>query len=146
MSGGSLKCEVELVPLLTRWCFFWQRCYEHKQYRNGLKFCKQILSNPKFAEHGGKHSSGKHFCPLVLSSWCICGSFQRPWQWRAWPWTVWGRRRRPTTWWGEACVTTSGATSVSLFIPYDCSRHKYRVAVCHQSEICAHHNINVIFD
>ncbi|KPP67694.1 hypothetical protein Z043_113686, partial [Scleropages formosus] len=30
-----------------------QRCYEHKQYRNGLKFCKQILSNPKFAEHGG---------------------------------------------------------------------------------------------
>uniref|UniRef100_A0A8C1EI55 N-alpha-acetyltransferase 15, NatA auxiliary subunit a n=1 Tax=Cyprinus carpio carpio TaxID=630221 RepID=A0A8C1EI55_CYPCA len=29
-----------------------ERCYEHKQYRNGLKFCKQILSNPKFAEHG----------------------------------------------------------------------------------------------
>uniref|UniRef100_A0A8C4E5N9 N-alpha-acetyltransferase 15, NatA auxiliary subunit a n=1 Tax=Dicentrarchus labrax TaxID=13489 RepID=A0A8C4E5N9_DICLA len=29
-----------------------KRCYEHKQYRNGLKFCKQILSNPKFAEHG----------------------------------------------------------------------------------------------
>ncbi|XP_029918006.1 N-alpha-acetyltransferase 15, NatA auxiliary subunit a [Myripristis murdjan] len=28
------------------------RCYEHKQYRNGLKFCKQILANPKFAEHG----------------------------------------------------------------------------------------------
>ncbi|XP_067313355.1 N-alpha-acetyltransferase 15, NatA auxiliary subunit a [Pseudorasbora parva] len=28
------------------------RCYEHKQYRNGLKFCKQILSNQKFAEHG----------------------------------------------------------------------------------------------
>uniref|UniRef100_A0A8C1U6L3 N(alpha)-acetyltransferase 15, NatA auxiliary subunit a n=1 Tax=Cyprinus carpio TaxID=7962 RepID=A0A8C1U6L3_CYPCA len=28
------------------------KCYEHKQYRNGLKFCKQILSNPKFAEHG----------------------------------------------------------------------------------------------
>uniref|UniRef100_A0A8C2ACE6 N(alpha)-acetyltransferase 15, NatA auxiliary subunit b n=1 Tax=Cyprinus carpio TaxID=7962 RepID=A0A8C2ACE6_CYPCA len=27
-------------------------CYEHKQYRNGLKFCKQILSNPKFSEHG----------------------------------------------------------------------------------------------
>uniref|UniRef100_A0AAQ6A002 N-alpha-acetyltransferase 15, NatA auxiliary subunit a n=1 Tax=Amphiprion ocellaris TaxID=80972 RepID=A0AAQ6A002_AMPOC len=24
----------------------------HKQYRNGLKFCKQILGNPKFAEHG----------------------------------------------------------------------------------------------
>jgi hypothetical protein len=31
-----------------------QRCYEHKQYKNGLKFAKQILSNPKFAEHGGK--------------------------------------------------------------------------------------------
>ncbi|CAB1325428.1 unnamed protein product [Coregonus sp. 'balchen'] len=29
-----------------------ERCYEHKQYRNGLKFCKQILSNQKFAEHG----------------------------------------------------------------------------------------------
>ncbi|KAL7886236.1 hypothetical protein AOLI_G00065310 [Acnodon oligacanthus] len=28
------------------------RCYEHKQYRNGLKFCKQILSNHKFSEHG----------------------------------------------------------------------------------------------
>ncbi|CAL1613805.1 unnamed protein product [Knipowitschia caucasica] len=28
------------------------RCYEHKQYRNGLKFCKQILINPKYAEHG----------------------------------------------------------------------------------------------
>lgn len=34
--------------------FLPQRCYEHKQYRNGLKFCKQILGNPKFAEHGGK--------------------------------------------------------------------------------------------
>ena len=30
-----------------------QRCYECKQYKNGLKFSKQILSNPKFAEHGG---------------------------------------------------------------------------------------------
>ncbi|XP_041046535.1 N-alpha-acetyltransferase 15, NatA auxiliary subunit a isoform X2 [Cetorhinus maximus] len=28
------------------------KCYEHKQYRHGLKFCKQILSNPKYAEHG----------------------------------------------------------------------------------------------
>uniref|UniRef100_A0A7N5ZSF8 N(alpha)-acetyltransferase 15, NatA auxiliary subunit n=1 Tax=Anabas testudineus TaxID=64144 RepID=A0A7N5ZSF8_ANATE len=33
-------------------CLTSVRCYEHKQYRNGLKFCKQILSNPKFAEHG----------------------------------------------------------------------------------------------
>uniref|UniRef100_E9Q3U5 N(alpha)-acetyltransferase 16, NatA auxiliary subunit n=1 Tax=Mus musculus TaxID=10090 RepID=E9Q3U5_MOUSE len=29
------------------------KCYEQKQYKNGLKFCKMILSNPKFAEHGG---------------------------------------------------------------------------------------------
>lgn len=32
---------------------FFQKCYEQKQYKNGLKFCKMILSNPKFAEHGG---------------------------------------------------------------------------------------------
>ena len=30
-----------------------QRCYESKQYKNGLKFSRQILSNPKFSEHGG---------------------------------------------------------------------------------------------
>ncbi|KAK3099145.1 hypothetical protein FSP39_000123, partial [Pinctada imbricata] len=29
-----------------------QKCYEQKQYKNGLKFAKQILSNPKFSEHG----------------------------------------------------------------------------------------------
>ncbi|OQR72637.1 N-alpha-acetyltransferase 15 [Tropilaelaps mercedesae] len=28
------------------------RSYEHKQYKNGLKLAKVILSNPKFAEHG----------------------------------------------------------------------------------------------
>ncbi|XP_061082124.1 N-alpha-acetyltransferase 16, NatA auxiliary subunit-like [Conger conger] len=28
------------------------KCYEQKQYKNGLKFCKMILTNPKFAEHG----------------------------------------------------------------------------------------------
>lgn len=28
------------------------KCYEQKQYKNGLKFAKQILSNSKFAEHG----------------------------------------------------------------------------------------------
>lgn len=28
------------------------KCYELKQYKNGLKFAKQILSNPKFSEHG----------------------------------------------------------------------------------------------
>ena len=31
-----------------------QRCYECKQYKNGLKFCRQILSGSKFSEHGGK--------------------------------------------------------------------------------------------
>uniref|UniRef100_A0A8C2N440 N-alpha-acetyltransferase 15, NatA auxiliary subunit n=1 Tax=Cricetulus griseus TaxID=10029 RepID=A0A8C2N440_CRIGR len=42
------------LPLKENARFKWiLRCYEHKQYRNGLKFCKQILSNPKFAEHGG---------------------------------------------------------------------------------------------
>ncbi|KAF4525644.1 hypothetical protein B566_EDAN001244 [Ephemera danica] len=28
------------------------KCYEQKQYKNGLKFAKQILSNPKYTEHG----------------------------------------------------------------------------------------------
>lgn len=28
------------------------RCYEHKQYKNGLKFAKTILTNPKYCEHG----------------------------------------------------------------------------------------------
>jgi tetratricopeptide (TPR) repeat protein len=28
------------------------KCYEQKQYKNGLKFAKQILSNQKFSEHG----------------------------------------------------------------------------------------------
>ncbi|XP_077984965.1 N-alpha-acetyltransferase 15, NatA auxiliary subunit-like [Glandiceps talaboti] len=28
------------------------KCYEQKQYKNGLKFAKQILSNPKYGEHG----------------------------------------------------------------------------------------------
>ena len=37
-------------------CLF-QKCYEQKQYKNGLKFAKQILTNPKFAEHGGKYET-----------------------------------------------------------------------------------------
>eukprot|EP00096_Caligus_rogercresseyi_P014098 TRINITY_DN662_c0_g1_i3.p1 TRINITY_DN662_c0_g1~~TRINITY_DN662_c0_g1_i3.p1 ORF type:complete len:893 (+),score=310.14 TRINITY_DN662_c0_g1_i3:149-2827(+) len=28
------------------------KCYEQKQYKNGLKFSKQILSNARFSEHG----------------------------------------------------------------------------------------------
>lgn len=49
-------------------CPFSQRCYEHKQYRNGLKFCKQILSNPKFSEHGGKNLMHRAHCqpPVAL--------------------------------------------------------------------------------
>uniref|UniRef100_A0A8C1YV45 N(alpha)-acetyltransferase 15, NatA auxiliary subunit a n=1 Tax=Cyprinus carpio TaxID=7962 RepID=A0A8C1YV45_CYPCA len=46
-------CSQSVVILSMLFPFYvLQRCYEHKQYRNGLKFCKQILSNPKFAEHG----------------------------------------------------------------------------------------------
>uniref|UniRef100_A0A8C1E8C9 N-alpha-acetyltransferase 15, NatA auxiliary subunit a n=1 Tax=Cyprinus carpio carpio TaxID=630221 RepID=A0A8C1E8C9_CYPCA len=40
------------MPSILKSVHILRRCYEHKQYRNGLKFCKQILSNPKFAEHG----------------------------------------------------------------------------------------------
>ncbi|XP_071786525.1 N-alpha-acetyltransferase 15, NatA auxiliary subunit-like [Asterias amurensis] len=32
------------------------KCYEQKLYKNGLKFAKQILTNPKFAEHGETQS------------------------------------------------------------------------------------------
>ncbi|CAH1399784.1 unnamed protein product [Nezara viridula] len=28
------------------------KCYENKQYKNGIKFINQILVNPKYAEHG----------------------------------------------------------------------------------------------
>ncbi|KAK7929692.1 hypothetical protein WMY93_006087 [Mugilogobius chulae] len=38
-----------------------QRCYEHKQYRNGLKFCKQILSNPKLRAWRDSGHEGSHF-------------------------------------------------------------------------------------
>lgn len=51
---------------------------------------------------------------VFFTIYCILFLLQRPWQWRAWPWTVWGRRRRHTTWWGEACAMTSRAMSVSL--------------------------------
>uniref|UniRef100_A0A671R7H7 N-alpha-acetyltransferase 15, NatA auxiliary subunit-like n=1 Tax=Sinocyclocheilus anshuiensis TaxID=1608454 RepID=A0A671R7H7_9TELE len=40
------------MPSVSKSVQILKRCYEHKQYRNGLKFCKQILSNQKFAEHG----------------------------------------------------------------------------------------------
>lgn len=64
MNVLSTTVQISFIGWLNM-MFFWlnvvsfsfstrQRCYEHKQYRNGLKFCKQILSNPKFAEHGGR--------------------------------------------------------------------------------------------
>lgn len=145
-SSGSLKKTIpfKFVSLSYRSCpnvislsFLWQRCYEHKQYRNGLKFCKQILSNPKFAEHGGKQQicgcrDGQMNEKILLLSPCtvpltVCFTvipLQRPWRWRAWPWTVWGRRRRPMTWWEEACAMTSGAMSVSLLMAWHTSFSK----------------------
>ena len=51
-----------------------QKSYEHKQYKNGLKFAKQILSNPKFAEHGGKFSSTPFLSLMVLSG-CLVRKF-----------------------------------------------------------------------
>lgn len=126
-SGVEFQDELDALSVsLMRLSSLWQRCYEHKQYRNGLKFCKQILSNPKFAEHGGKKQTcgstdGKLFCAGCRSPLTLCRatvSLQRPWRWKAWLWTVWGRRRRPTTWWEEASATTSGATSVSLLVAW----------------------------
>ena len=60
-----------------------QRSYECKQYKNGLKFAKQILSNPKCAEHGGELRpmgvcAFMHVCVHVgMCAWvnvcaCIC--------------------------------------------------------------------------
>lgn len=42
-------------PLPPKECALFRKllkCYEMKQYKNGLKLAKQILSNPKFTEHG----------------------------------------------------------------------------------------------
>jgi len=41
-----------LPPRENNWFKRILKCYEQKQYKNGLKFAKQILSNPKFQEHG----------------------------------------------------------------------------------------------
>lgn len=58
---NAFQCVIHLF-------FFLQKCYEQKQYKNGLKFCKMILSNPKFAEHGGNCSTQKFvFSFLVLT-------------------------------------------------------------------------------
>lgn len=52
-----------------------QKSYEQKQYKNGLKFAKQILSNPKFAEHGGtlwSYSFTLCLCILIIYYKCFC--------------------------------------------------------------------------
>lgn len=46
-----------------------QKCYEHKLYKNGLKFAKQILSNGHYADHAGKgrirnELVGRHCCKV----------------------------------------------------------------------------------
>lgn len=41
---------LQMIP--ERFTLFPQKCYEMKQYKNGLKLAKQILTNPKFTEHG----------------------------------------------------------------------------------------------
>lgn len=50
--------------------FLFQKCYEQKQYKNGLKFCKMILSNPKFAEHGG-NCGAQHFLFCHEFKWIV---------------------------------------------------------------------------
>lgn len=68
---SSLSLSYHCCLICLTWFSFipWQRCYEHKQYRNGLKFCKQILSNPKFAEHGGKQ---KCVGTVEMYLFCVC--------------------------------------------------------------------------
>ena len=50
LSLSHLILTIVIVMLI-----FFQKCYEQKQYKNGLKFAKQILSNSKYAEHGGEY-------------------------------------------------------------------------------------------
>ena len=48
------------------WFFFLQKMYEQKQYKTALKIAKQILANPKLADHGGR--IGCFFAPLFISN------------------------------------------------------------------------------
>lgn len=43
------------------------KCYEQKQYRNGIKFAKQILSNPKFSGTN-RHSISFDFSRFAIAS------------------------------------------------------------------------------
>ena len=59
------NCKYDHVILQT------QRCYEVKQYKNGLKFARQILSNPKFSEHGGTFINYTRFLANESSMLCL---------------------------------------------------------------------------
>ena len=52
---STLKHEIPTETIVVVSFIFFQKCYEQKQYKNGLKFAKQILSNSKYAEHGGEY-------------------------------------------------------------------------------------------
>ena len=52
---SSLKYGIPTETIVLVLFTFFQKCYEQKQYKNGLKFAKQILSNSKYAEHGGEY-------------------------------------------------------------------------------------------
>lgn len=41
-----------LLKHIFYYSIYLQKSYEMKQYKNGLKLAKQILGNPRFAEHG----------------------------------------------------------------------------------------------
>jgi tetratricopeptide (TPR) repeat protein len=50
-SASVLNTENKL-QITKKHFYSFQKCYEQKQYKNGLKFAKQILGNAKFGEHG----------------------------------------------------------------------------------------------
>ena len=50
--GSTMPSNVTLPPKENALFKRILKCYEQKQYKNGLKFAKQILTNPKFSEHG----------------------------------------------------------------------------------------------
>lgn len=49
---STFPCQCFSIPLFNPSDFNQQKSYEMKQYKNGLKLAKQILTNPKFTEHG----------------------------------------------------------------------------------------------
>lgn len=53
-------------PILKGDSILFQKCYEQKQYKAGLKYAKQILTTPKFAEHGGRSHLLHFFFSVTL--------------------------------------------------------------------------------